>query len=101
MVGLVPRLSGSAYGEFQLIWRCRGAMSGWYDKVIDRYELHQVGPDEAREGEEARHGGLQGVGHAQQEVGDESDGDLDADGVLAGAQELADLQRLFDPAEEQ
>src|SRR5258708_35387289 len=38
---------------------------------------------------------------AEQEEGDERDGDLDADGVLGGAEEAGDLQGLLDPAEEQ
>jgi len=42
-----------------------------------------------------------GLSEAQQQEGYEGDGDLDAHGVLGGAEKAGDLQRLFDPAEEQ
>ncbi len=41
------------------------------------------------------------LGHTQEQEGDEDDGDLDAYGVLGGAEEMADFQGLLDPAEEQ
>ena len=37
--------------------------------------------------------GLQRMSHAQKKIGDERDSDLDTDGILTGADELADLQR--------
>ena len=54
---------------------------------MDRRELHEVGADEAGEGEEAWHCALQRMGHAQQQVGDQGDGDLGSDGVFGGAEE--------------
>ena len=41
------------------------------------------------------------LSHPQQQKSDQRDGDLDADGVFAGAEEAADLEDLLDPAEEQ
>ena len=49
----------------------------------------QVGADEAGEGERAVDRRLRGLGQAQQQEGDQRDGDLDADGVFAGAEEAA------------
>ena len=61
----------------------------------------QVGADEAGEGERAFDDVLRGLGETQQDEGDQRHGDLDPDGVLAGAHEVAQFQRLLDPAEEQ
>ena len=63
--------------------------------------MHQIGADEAGEGERAFDGVLSGLGETQQHEGDQRHGDLEAHGVLAGADEVADVQRLLDPAEEQ
>ena len=41
------------------------------------------------------------MGQAQQQKGDECDRNLDADGVLGGADEAGDLEGLLDPAKEQ
>ena len=63
--------------------------------------MHEVGPDEAGEGQWTA-GGLGGcLRQAQQQIGDQGHGDLDTDGVLASAEEVFDLEGLFDPAEEQ
>ena len=63
--------------------------------------MHEVGAHQPGEGERALNGGPRGLGEAQQQKGDEDDGDLDAHGVLGGTEEAADLQRLLDLAEEQ
>ena len=75
--------------------------AGWPVELLDRSQLHQVDPHEAGEGKKAGDADVSGVRHAQQQVGDQCHRDLDAYGILAGAEELADLQRLLDPAEEQ
>jgi len=71
------------------------------EQLCDGAAEHQVGLDEPCEGERAGDdpGGL--VGEAQQHEGDQRDRDLNADGVFRGSQEVADLQGLFDPSEEQ
>ncbi len=63
--------------------------------------MHQVGADEAGEGERARDDLLSSVRETQQQECDERHGDLDADGILRCAEEFPDPQRLLDPAEEQ
>src|SRR5260221_85627 len=63
--------------------------------------MHQIEAHQAGKGERAESAFLRGLGEAQQEEGDEGDGDLNAHGIFAGADELSDLQRLLDPAEEE
>ena len=79
-----------------------GGLCWWgAGEVVDASAVHEVGADQSGEGERAVDGSLSGLGQAQQQEGDEGDGDLDAHGVLTGAEEVADLQGLLDPAEEQ
>src|SRR5688572_12305449 len=102
MPWLDPRLSGlervETEGELSCIadddWRM-------VEEGIERSLVHEVGADQAGEGERAcdRFGG--GLGEAQDKEGDESDGDLNAHGVLGDPEEMPDLQGLLDPAEEQ
>ena len=68
MAGLVPRLSGLVSGplECQLVrveWR------GWIglQQAIDPAPVHQVGADQASEGERAVHRPLRGLRQAQQQ----------------------------------
>ena len=83
-------------GWLSLFW------SGWRGKqLIDAAAEHQIGADEAGEGERAFDGVLGRLGQTQEHEGDQRHGDLEAHGVLAGADEVADFQRLLDPAEEQ
>ena len=63
--------------------------------------MGQIGADEPGEGERAFDDVLRCVSEAQQYEGDQRHGDLDPDGVLAGAQEMAQFQALLDPTEEQ
>ena len=51
--------------------------------------MHEIGADEAGEGERAAGEVLCGLSQAQQQEGDEGDGDLDAHGILGGAEEVA------------
>ena len=46
-------------------------------------------------------GGLHLMNSAQQQICNQRDSNLDAHGILAGAEDLPDLKRLLDPAEEQ
>jgi hypothetical protein len=52
-------------------------------------------------GQRRLHRRLGGLGQTQQQEGDQGDGDLDADGIFAAPEEMADFQGLLDPAEEQ
>src|SRR5690606_8318850 len=63
--------------------------------------VHEVGAHETGEGQRTFHPLLIALCQAQQQEGDERNGDLDPYGVLAGAEEVADSQRLLDPPEEQ
>jgi hypothetical protein len=42
-----------------------------------------------------------GMSYLDEQISDQRDSDLNSNGVLDGAEEVPDLQRLFDPAEEQ
>ena len=68
---------------------------------MDGLAMHEIGSHETREGKWAFDRFLGGVRHRQQQIRDRCDGQLDADGVRAGADELRDPERLLDPAEEQ
>ena len=90
IAGLDPRLSGLGRSEIE------GELSGvattwweWFEEGIERSPVHEVGADEAGEGERAvdARGGL--LSQTQHQEGDESDGDLDAHGVLGSAEEVA------------
>lgn len=100
MPGSSPLLSGLDRGplEGELIWIV-GRRFWWVEQVVQVASVHQVGADEAGEGERTFDELLGGLGHPQQQEGDQGDGDLNADGVFAGAEEMADFQGLLDPAE--
>src|SRR5262245_50977606 len=102
MAGLVPRVSGSWKVQFkaQLIrssscWVERGEQS------VDWASRHEVGTDEASELEQAGDGMLSVFRHAQKQVGNEGDRDLDAHSVFRHPDEALDAQGLLDPAKEQ
>jgi hypothetical protein len=63
--------------------------------------VHQIGANEASKSERAGHGLLGCLRQAQQQKGDQRDSDLNANGVLRGAEKAADFEGLLDPAEEQ
>src|SRR5215208_5521738 len=100
--GAGPRLSGSVGFplEGQLSWIERGWRYG-FEEAVEASAVHQIGADEAGEGERARDRLLCRLGDAQQQEGDQGDGDLDPHGVFAGAEKVADFEGLLDPAEEQ
>ncbi len=54
--------------------------------------MHEVGADQPGEDERASNGFLSGMGQAQQQKGDQGDGDLDAYSILGGADEACDRQ---------
>jgi hypothetical protein len=97
-----PRLSGSAGVPLERHLSGVGEDRGFaVEQAIERSAMHQVDPDQAGEGERAGDGLLPGLGQWQQQKDDQRDGDLDAHGIFAGAEEAADLEGLLDPAEEQ
>src|SRR6267142_4834735 len=69
-------------------------------QAVDTSSVHQVGAHPPGESERRLHCRLSGLGETQQQESDQRHGDLDADGVFAGSEEMADLQGLLDPAEE-
>src|SRR5258708_8532414 len=94
------RRTGCMWSEVKsgLLWL------GWWgslEKFGDRAPMHQVGSDQAGEGERAGHDPVGVVSQAQQQKGDQRDRDLNANGVFGSSQEMADLQGLFDPSKEQ
>jgi hypothetical protein len=102
MAGLDPRLSGLAEVplDCQLSWISRQRRLG-VDEAIEAAAVHQVEAHEAGEGERAGDRLLPGLSQTQQQEGDQGDGDLDAHGVFASAEEAPDFEDLLDPAEEQ
>src|SRR5437016_5640700 len=69
--------------------------------MIDRPAVHEVGTDQSGEDDRTLNVFLSSLGQAQQQKGDECDRNLDAYGILRGADEAGDLEGLLDPAEEQ
>ena len=63
--------------------------------------MHKIRLDEPGEGERALDDFVGIVRQAQQQKSYEGDRNLNANGVLGGAQEVADFQGLFDPSKEQ
>src|SRR5579863_6846628 len=102
VAGSSPRLSGSCGVplERQLIRIVRGWRFAC-EQTIEAAAVHQIGADEAGEGERAGNRLLGCLRHAQQQKSDQRDGDLDAYGVVAGAEEAADFEDLLDPTEKQ
>ncbi len=78
---------------------CRLVDFFWLEEPVDAICVHEIGPDEPREGERALNGLLRCPGEVQQREGNQRDSDLDPYGVLAGAEDVLDLQGLLDPAE--
>src|SRR3974390_1308726 len=102
MAGTSPRLSGSAGGERKSeLSRASRRDRSWLGEATDRPSMHEVGADGAGEGERGLDDNLSLLRQAQEQEGDERHGELDADGVLAAAEEPPDLKGLLDPAEEQ
>src|SRR6516225_8555774 len=102
VLGLDPRLSGSDWVPLER--QLSRIDRGWrlnLQQTVEAPAVHQICAHEAGEDERAGDRVLRGLGHAQQQKGDQSDGDLDAHGVFAGAEKAADLEGLLDPAEEQ
>src|SRR5438093_904591 len=88
MPGTSPLLSGSDWAPWEqhLRWvEDRWRFGG--EESVEGPAMHQVGADEAGEGERAGDGVLRGLGHAQQQKGDQGDGDLDLHGIFAGPKE--------------
>lgn len=79
----------------------RAGPSFGFPDSVDSAPLHEVEANQAGEGERLADCVLAGLRHAQQQVGDERDEDLDPDAILGSTEEVADLQVLLDPFEEQ
>src|SRR4029077_7080110 len=73
----------------------------WGEQEIDLPAVHKVGADQSGEHDRTLNVFLSGLSQAQQQECNECDGDLDAYGVLGGADETGDFEGLLDPAEEQ
>lgn len=102
MPGFVPRLSGSGRVPLEpQLSRIERRRRLDLEQVVEAPAVHQIGADEPGEGERAGDRVLRCLGHAQQQKGDQGDGDLDAYGVFAGADKAVDLEALLDPAKEQ
>ena len=96
MAGLVPRLSGLA--EVPLKRQLSGVNGGWSAvvKAVEGSAVQQIGAHQAGEGKRAGDCALPGLGHAQQQKGDQRDGDLDAHGIFADPEKVADFEDLSD-----
>jgi hypothetical protein len=77
---------------------------GWrlgFEETIRAPAMHQIGADQSGEDERAVDGVLFRLGEAEQQKGDQRDGDLDAHGIFGGAEKAANFEGLLDSAEEQ
>jgi hypothetical protein len=72
-----------------------------FEETIQAATMHQIGTDQSGEDEWAFDGGLCRLGEAEEQKGDQCDGDLDAHGIFRGPEKAANFEGLFDPAEEQ
>ena len=59
-------------------------------QAVEVASMHQVGADEAGKSERALHRPVRDPGKAQQEEGDQHDGDLDAHGDFRTAKKTSD-----------
>ena len=73
----------------------------WCSELANGPPVHDVDANEASKREYSQDVGLGRLRHADQDVGDKSNEDLDADGVLGGAEEVLDPEVLLGPFEEQ
>src|SRR5690349_21206430 len=102
MPGLDPRLSGldSVPLDSHLAVILAGRRIG-VEELVDTAAVHKVCPYESGKGERAFDQPMRGLSEAQQKERDQRDDDLDAHGVLGGAEEVVDLEVLLHPAKEQ
>src|SRR4051794_13267822 len=101
MAGSSPRRPGLAEVQLerQLCWVADGD-GFWFKEPVERLSVDQIGSHEAGELQRAGSGLLGRLCQRQEQKGDPGDGDLDLDGVYAGAEKVADWEGLLDPAEE-
>src|SRR3954451_15799776 len=69
--------------------------------ICDRLSYEQRGGDQAGEADGRHEDAALASGDAQQQIGNHGCKDLQSDGVFGAAEELAKLQMLLDPAEQQ
>jgi hypothetical protein len=72
-----------------------------FQQVGNRPAMHEVGADEPRKGERARHDPAGLMRQTQQQEGDQRGDDLNPNRILGGAEEVGNLQSVLDPAKEQ
>jgi hypothetical protein len=97
-----PRLFGLAVVPLER--QLKGAEIGCrfgFEETIQAATMHQIGTDQSGEGEWAFDGGLCRLGEAEEQKGDQCDGDLDAHGIFRGPEKAANFEGLFDPAEDE
>src|SRR5271163_3897389 len=99
---VAPPLSGAGGGGSEVEGRLRRLWGRrWSEQVGDGAVVHQVCADQGGEGEQAGDDSVGVVGEAQQHERDQRDCNLNANGIFRGSKEVADLQGLLDPSEEQ
>ena len=83
MAGTRPRLSGLNLAQSEA--HLTVVFDDWgrrVEKTIDPPPLHEVLSHQTREGQEVLDAVLGSMGHAQEQEGDQCDGDLDAHRIL-------------------
>src|ERR1700759_4638112 len=106
MAGLDPLLSGTsvAYREAELgqrdCWPWRLDVAG-VEQVRDRAAHEQMSAHDQQDRAGGVERGLGLLDQPNQQIGDEGDGDLAANGIVAAAEKACDLEVLLDPFEEQ
>src|SRR6266849_4059916 len=111
LINPAPQAAGlsrekSHIGEPQLIGREVGlwfARIDWWRGVdfCDRFSHEQALANEFGEAQVQHFQGIQAPGETQQQIGDHRSNDLQTNGVVVLAHELAKIEMLLDPAEQQ
>ncbi len=105
LTGRDPRLSGSWIGSQQ------ASLGQVQDRLVmvrrvswahmaEPFPVEHIGPDQARKAGQALDDALSAVGDFGEDESDQGDHDLDCHRIVGGAEEVAQLQGLLDPAEE-
>src|SRR5882724_2703569 len=94
----------SSIGETELIFGVLALRAAWVDGrgFVDGAEvaaLEEAQSDQIGEAQDRDLDAMAAGGEAQQRVGDHRGKDLEADRVVVVAEEAADVEMLFDPAE--
>jgi hypothetical protein len=73
----------------------------WLKQPVDALSMHEICAHQSGEGERTFDGFLRSMGKAEDQLGDQRYGDLDAYGIEGRTDQVANSEGLLNPAEEQ